>query len=201
MHFQRIIITHAQNDAVIFPPFKKEDFKTVDDRIRGGSSESKITVSEDGKSIIFYGTLDSRTLGGAGFASQSVEFDNPLNYPQSKYDGIVIDIANVDTFGPHTFALNLKTTEPSYRDDGRRQSSIVYESDFTIEKPQSLWLEWDSFKPTYRGKPAEDAPALDTTHITEISLMCRSHFQKVANGPFHIKITSLKAYKPNDKPK
>ena len=185
--------------TALYPPFSQGDWRAVNDQIRGGSSTSHFDVSEDSQSALFYGVLDTQTLGGAGFASQANVLDEPLDL--SVYDGIAIDVADVDTTGPHTFTLNLKNSKPQYRDDGRRQSAVVYESDFTPEKTGLLTLQWDSFKPTYRGKPAKDAPALDTSNIHELSFMCRSMFQQVPDGPFHIKIASVKAYKAYNKPK
>lgn len=185
--------------TALYPPFEHDSWRAVNDQLRGGSSTSHFDVSSDAQSALFYGVLDTQTLGGAGFASQATDFDTPLNLAQ--YDGLALDIADVDTTGPHSFTLNLKTTKPEYRDDGRRQSSIVYEGDFTLEKAGRVTLKWDSFKATYRGKRVDDAPPLDASHIHELSFMCRSMFQQVPDGPFHIKISALKAYKAYSKPR
>ncbi|EOR04146.1 hypothetical protein J056_002224 [Wallemia ichthyophaga EXF-994] len=179
--------------TTLYPPFEQDDWRAVNDQLRGGSSTSHFDVVDDGQSGLFYGILDTQTLGGAGFASQNTVFDSPVNL--SNDDGLVLDIIDVDTTGPHTFTLNLKNTQAGYRNDGRRQSSLVYESDFTAEKAGRVKMPWDSFKATYRGKRVHDAAPLDTAHITELSFMCRSMFQQVPDGPFHIKVGALQAYR------
>lgn len=85
----------------------------------------------------------------------------------------------------HSYVLNLKTQEAKERPDGRRESQVVYE--FKFDLPQSslgqdecTHLEyasnWSEFEPTYRGRPAKDAPALDPAQIKEWSIMARSDF-------------------------
>lgn len=84
------------------------------------------------------------------------------------------------------YVINLKTVKPSERPDGRRESSIVYEWDFDLGCKQKeataegalfdVQSDWADFKPTYRGRPAPDAPALDPAQIKEWSIMARSDF-------------------------
>lgn len=90
---------------------------------------------------------------------------------------------------PRHFTLNLKTELGGKRPDGRTQSTVSYEYDFTVpyhggsvddEKANGyeelrLTAAWKDFKPTYRGRPAEDAEALDPACIKEIAIMCRSN--------------------------
>lgn len=184
------------------------DFTAIDDRVRGGSSTSRVEVDkadqqDDDKkgSLIFEGFLDTLTLGGAGFASQS--YVHPLpgsSIGRGEFSGLRIIAAPIaDSVssspvkgggkGPvSTYTLNLKTASPQQRPDGRRESTIVYEYDFRVPAAKSdqklaassslltFDAAWDEFKPTYRGKPAENAPCLDTEKIQEWSIMARSNF-------------------------
>lgn len=82
-----------------------------------------------------------------------------------------------------SYTLNLKTQEPQRRPDGRRESQIVYEykivlpPDTAAPSPALTFdSRWQEFEPTYRGRPAENAPPLDPAQIQEWSIMARSDF-------------------------
>lgn len=102
------------------------------------------------------------------------------------------DIEKAD--GPRDFVLSLKTDQPEKRPDGRIESRITYEYRFSKPSKPSLiaqasttklFAPWSAFEPTYRGRPADNAPELDLTHLTELSLMCRSNFGK-QSGDFSL---------------
>lgn len=91
-----------------------------------------------------------------------------------------------------SYVLNLRTTDPVKRPDGRNESSIIYEWDFDASKAQTIadqpycadqhgtpaYVEaaWEDFAATYRGRPAEDAEKLDPAQIKGFSIMARSNF-------------------------
>lgn len=64
--------------------------------MRGGKSQSYIQVSEDKKIATFTGTLDIKTLGGAGFASQRTTGED-RRWDLSKYAGIELKVAKGDS--------------------------------------------------------------------------------------------------------
>lgn len=151
---------------------------------------------------------DTHTLGGAGFASQAClrAFD------LESYDGIRLRIlpspvavaAGGKAKHPTSFTLNVKTSLPEKRPDGRNESVVVYELPFSTIPPissnttfpESSLIEcigrWDQFEPTYRGRPAKDAPKLDPSSIEEISIMCRSNFD-AQEGDFELRIIDIYA--------
>lgn len=167
---------------------------------------------------------DTLTLGGAGFASQQYNSSSgafPITLDGNQHDGLSLRVrrpaqpANTTATqpgggkGPVTqYNLNLYTTEPQQRPDGRNYSSVVYEADFNVtvpdaeyaddgasrrsEKPAlvSFDLPFSSFKPTYRGRPADDAEPLDPAKITLWSLMARSNFSQ-QSGPFELQLNSM----------
>ena len=173
-------------------------FKEVSDTVRGGSSKCSMTIASGG--IDFTGFLDTTTLGGAGFASQSYTKDekgfpgNPLD--KEKFSGLRLVINTIPPphiesaskgqpgggKGPVTkYVLNLKTELPKKRPDGRSESAIVYEAAFTAPdsangNSSSIDTEWSDFKATFRGRPAEAAP-LDPSKVKEWSIMARSNFE------------------------
>lgn len=100
-----------------------------------------------------------------------------------------------------SYVLNLKTTKAKQRPDGRRESQLTYEFKFDVpddakDAPGSQTLEicshWGEFKPTYRGRPSEDAPPLDPAKIQGWSIMARSDFGS-QSGPFALRLVSLGA--------
>lgn len=80
-----------------------DDWTASDDRVRGGKSQSYLDAS-DKKIGRFYGNLDIKTLGGAGFASQRTTGDD-REYDLSKYAGIELRIAKGDSTSLLAFSL------------------------------------------------------------------------------------------------
>lgn len=82
--------------------------------------------------------------------------------------------------------------------DGREQSTISYEYDFSAAGNYSVFVPWSELKPTYRGREKDDAPPLNTKHIKRWSFMMRSFFGG-QEGDFSVEIKSVKAVtRPED---
>lgn len=165
-------------------------------------SERTSSSQQDVGSIDFSGFLDTTTLGGAGFASQA--YSHPLpgdpittdRFAGLRLTGRRLQAVNqAQAFssrsekypgggeGPVTsFILNLKTETPQKRPDGRRESQLTYEwqidlASYPIDGGAfDVEAAWNDFKPTYRGRPVEDAPKLDSSKVKEWSIMARSDF-------------------------
>ncbi|KAL5631232.1 hypothetical protein ACGC1H_006919 [Rhizoctonia solani] len=176
----------------IFPPWRISDWETVDDRIRGGKSISMLQGS-DGDGVWFCGTLDITALGGAGFASQRFRFsDQPLRLPKSEYQGIRVKLPQpIVPHNPNEFTLVLNTVPITYRPDGRVESRVTWEANFT-DPESSHNLSFDMFRATYRGRSVDPAPVFDPSAIYDMSLMCRSAFGK-QYGPFELHILGIEA--------
>ncbi|KAK5167953.1 uncharacterized protein LTR77_006520 [Saxophila tyrrhenica] len=172
-----------------------EDWTASDDSVRGGKSESHLEI--DGDTARFHGTLDIKTLGGAGFASQRTTGDD-REWNLSDYAGIQLDVAKGDK-KRYTFILKDELLPPDEK-SGREQSTISWECDFELPpqtKPgdvcdKSVYIPWDSLNPTYRGKLKKDADPLDLKKIKRISIMMRSFFGS-QEGDFSLKIKTLAA--------
>ncbi|KAK5108606.1 hypothetical protein LTR62_008182 [Meristemomyces frigidus] len=169
-----------------------KQWSASDDRVRGGKSQSYLEIED--KSARFHGTLDIKTLGGAGFASQKCTGDLDL----SDYVAVKINIAKGDK-KRYTFILK-DALLPSNPENGREQSTISYEADFTLP-PETVpgdahnrfvIIPFDSLNATYRGKLKNDAPAIDTKNIKQISLMMRSFFG-TQEGDFALTVSSIEA--------
>lgn len=146
-------------------PWLPPPWTTVDDRVRGGSSKSHLS-SLPGNCAVFYGQLDTTTLGGAGFASQfspvdldrvvdvadSSEFqvagpqprgDTRPTWNLSEYEGLELSVLNMDS---KTYTLILKDTEDTddERDDGRKKASISWEVRFKDSSEAQGGISFDS---------------------------------------------------------
>lgn len=84
--------------------------------------------------------------------------------------------------------------------NGRDQATISWEVDFELppqDKPdethdKTIFIPWDAFNPTYRGKLQKDVDPLDTKSIKRFSIMMRSFFG-AQEGDFSLEIKSIKA--------
>jgi hypothetical protein len=151
-----------------------------DDDVRGGGSESQLTITAAGDSALFHGSLDIRRLGGAGFASQRTVGTLVLNL--SAFAGLELVIAAPDS-DCKRYAITLKDEQPQVTADGRDASTVSWEADFSLcEKEvgrakgvdgEILFLPWEKFRPTYRGRDWPAAGALDTSDIKRISFLMR----------------------------
>lgn len=149
-------------------PWQASQWVTSDDRVRGGSSQSHLTASNP-STAKFYGNLDTSTLGGAGFASQYSA--GALELDLSHWEGIVIDVA--ESSDGKRYALTIKDNVPPRREDGRLKSTVTWEAEFKPNGPGKIFLGWDDFKATYRGKDRPDEKPLDRANIQRIGIMMR----------------------------
>jgi len=175
-------------------PWSPLDWTSSDDRVRGGSSISELSCNPTSPTAIFHGNLDIKTLGGAGFASQRTTGED-RNWDLSKYEGLILDIAKSDE---KQYTLTLKDELLPKSSNGREQSTVSWEYDFKVESDGAkVYVYWDDFKPTYRGREKKDAKPLDLQHVKRISFMMRSFFGS-QEGDFSLSITSVSAFSKHD---
>ncbi|KAL8671302.1 MAG: hypothetical protein Q9168_004204 [Polycauliona sp. 1 TL-2023] len=186
--------------------------KKSDDRVRGGSSRSSLSLLEHNRAL-FEGHLDIETLGGAGFASQfqSAAPDNEGSesahdsvWDLSAYEGIELDVGAGDG-KVYTFILKDEASQEQ-RDDGREKAGISWEADFRAsggseadagaDEPvgKKIWVPWSELKPTYRGKKKEDAGEFKPGEVRRVGLMMRSFFG-TQQGDFKLELRSITARK------
>ncbi|KAF2869850.1 complex I intermediate-associated protein 30-domain-containing protein [Massariosphaeria phaeospora] len=172
--------------------WKTSDWTASDDRVRGGKSQSYLEVPDS--SARFHGTLDIKTLGGAGFASQRT-VEEAKTWDLSDYDGLRLDLGKADS---KRYTVILKDELLPKSPNGREQATTSYEFDFNVSEDAALaeasfvFVAWKDFKPTYRGKEQKDASKLDKKNVKRFSLMMRSFFGD-QEGDFSITVKSIKA--------
>ncbi|TWU75070.1 hypothetical protein ED733_006735 [Metarhizium rileyi] len=172
-------------------PWTSDTWVTSDDRVRGGASQSYLTVQTP-QHARFHGHLDIKTLGGAGFASQHSLGTLSLNL--GGYEGVIVSIRGPDKADGKKYALTLKNEVLPPGDDGREQSTVSWEAEFVAKKPGDVKLRWADFKATYRGREKKDAGELDLGHIERVGLMMRSFFGE-QEGDFELHLFSISAFK------
>jgi hypothetical protein len=157
------------NKQLLFGPrWDLHCWTASDDRVRGGSSVSELLSTGEG--VLFRGHLDIEALGGAGFASQRT-VGNDNTWDLTGQDGIELRVGKSDG---KRYTFSLTDEIPEQRSDGREQSALVWEYDFcTKETGHKVHVPWKELKPTYRGKPVEDARPLDLSHVRRFRIMTR----------------------------
>jgi hypothetical protein len=119
------------------------------------------------ETVRFHGELDITALGGAGFASQ--RSPDRQHWDLRVFDGLHLAIKNGDGM---KYTLVIKDQVLPKRPDGREQSTVSWEYDFTSQQTE-LVIPWKYLEPTYRGKPKPDVEPMDLANIKRISIMVR----------------------------
>jgi hypothetical protein len=161
-------MSYPTNTTLLFGPnWDTHRWTASDDRVRGGSSVSNLVPTAQG--VCFHGNLDIETLGGAGFASQRT-VGHEETWDLTGHDGIELNITSSDH---KRYTLSLTDEVARQRSDGREQSALVWEYDFSMKKACTVRVPWKELKPTYRGKPVEDARLLDLSRVKRFRIMAR----------------------------
>jgi len=136
---------------------------------------------------VFRGQLDTRTLGGAGFASQCTV--DGLTWDLGGWEGLEVDVwwegGEGGTAGKR-YVLLVKDELDVRRMDGRSVSGVTWEWQFTTERTREggrVRARWDEFKPVYRGKeiPMPDG-GLKTREIKRVGVMMRRYVRFVCSA-------------------
>jgi hypothetical protein len=154
---------------------KAGKWMVVNDGVMGGVSQSQLSLGGEG-SLLFEGSV-SLDYGG-GFASVR-SIVNQLD--AHEYQGISIKIKG----DGNKYQLRLRQTSKA---DG-----VAFFQHFQTEMGQwkEIFLAFNDFKATYRGRLLPDHPDLDTSRISQIGLMI-SDKQK---GAFRLEINRIALFK------
>jgi len=113
----------------------------------------------------------------------------------SGYQGLVLDIAKSDE---KHYTLTLKDELLPQSPNGSDQSTVSWEYDFKVDSDGGkVYMHWDEFNATYRGREKKDAKPLDLKHVKRISFMMRSFFGS-QEGDFSLSVTSVSAFAKHD---
>ncbi|KAK9702205.1 hypothetical protein K7432_011365 [Basidiobolus ranarum] len=171
----------------LFENWDAKDFIAVDDRVRGGKSQSYLEVDSKKKTARFYGHLDIKTLGNAGFASQATKSDQKI-WDLSKYSGIKFTTLEGDN---KRYSISFKNTFLNQNPDGSQESALEYKYLFKGRpRKSSYFVKFSDFKPTYRGRVVDNAAPLNTSDIRVVQFQIASGFGQ-QQGSFSIKFQDI----------
>ena len=146
----------------------------IDDRVMGGVSSSTF-LYEDLSGALFTGEV-SMDHGG-GFASVR---SGHLDLDLCDFQGLAISFLG----DGNSYKLSV-VTEPRF-------DSVVYRAVFKTEPGnwEEVKIPFQQFIPTFRGKTVKEAPTLDPASIVSVGLL----ISQGQEGPFSLKVSSIKAY-------
>ena len=119
-------------------------------------------------------------MGGAGFASQRTT-DTDRTWDLSTFDGIELTFDSKQSDSKkYTFIFKDELLPPD-PENGREQSTISWEFDLVVPAQSSskqenlvkIFIPWEGFTPTYRGKERKDVEDPDLKSIRRFSIMMR----------------------------
>ena len=143
----------------------------VNDGVMGGVSQSRLSLDEQG-ALVFEGRV-SLDYGG-GFASVRL-IVNQLD--AQKYQGIFLKIRG----DGNKYQLRLRQTS---RVDG---AAFYQRFKTEIGKWLEIYLPFNEFKASYRGRLLPNHPELDTSRIAQIGLMISDK----QNGDFRLEVNRI----------
>lgn len=137
-------------------PQLAQTFLSLDDRVMGGRSVSRMVARRDHAS--FVGEL---VLAGGGFAS--IRSTPPQPWDLSGSDGAELVVRGDGP--PYKLVLRLASAP-----------SVSYQHDFEsgngdTDEWHTCRLVWNEFVPTYLGRVIRDAPKIDVRAVTSIGFM------------------------------
>ena len=153
----------------------RKNWRIVNDVVMGGISKSEFVIL-DNSIAVFRGTLSRENNGG--FASVRTF---PANYNLSGFDGVAIRVRG----DGKKYQVRLKM--------GRQFDGISYKAPFQTAagKWTTVFIQFGTFSPSYRGKRVRDAPALVPDKIRQIGFLIADKQE----GHFQLQINWIKAYK------
>jgi monofunctional biosynthetic peptidoglycan transglycosylase len=156
-------------------PKKASEWRTVNDTVMGGVSQSQFSISEAGTAL-FVGTVSLERSGG--FASVR----SPAGtHDLSAYEGVELRIKG-----------DGKRYKASLATDGRLDT-VMYQADFETE--EDAWrvvrLPFSGFVPTYHGRTLTDAPPVDRSRILSFGFLIADR----QAGKFRLEVGWVKAYR------
>ena len=148
----------------------------VDDVVMGGVSRSELVYS--GGFTRFQGNLSLDQGGGFASARSRIEECN-----LSRFEGLEL-----------RFRGDGKIYELRLQTDAR---DVFYTAEFeALEQWQTLHMPFDTFLPSYRGRPVENALEINLNRVMTFGLM-------IANeqaGAFWLELSTLAAYTADERP-
>ena len=174
--FLTVMSLIMKSETVIFDfnsPASSSEWRTVDDVVMGGVSNSKFVIKGD-STATFSGTVSSDNNGG--FASTRASLNNVFK----DFEGTIIRVKGDGKI----YNLRFRTN--------KNLDGFSYQAKFETESGE--WKEYkisfSEFKPTYRGNTLSDKPKLESKDIKQIGILIADK----QFGNFELNIDWIKLY-------
>ena len=165
-----------KNETVIFDfnsPASSIEWRTIDDVVMGGISNSKFIINIDGTAT-FSGMVSPDNNGG--FASTRASINNLFK----DFEGAIIRVKGDGKI----YNLRFRTN--------KNFDGFSYQAKFETESGE--WKEYkipfNKFKPTYRGNTLSDKPKLESKDLKQIGILIADK----QYGNFELNIDWIKLY-------
>lgn len=148
------------------------EFRPVNDQVMGGRSVSRWRLDPEGFGV-FEGLVS--LANGGGFASVRAALENT---DLSGHAGVVIRVRG----DGQRYRLTLR--------NDRRFSGVNHMHDFTATDAgwAELFLPFEGFRPSLRGRTPRNAAPLDPAKIRQMGLMIAERQE----GPFHLEVAWIR---------
>lgn len=163
----------SDRELLRFTPDAQPEWRAIDDGVMGGLSRSEARVTVQG-TLLFAGVVSLENNGG--FASiRSL----PAQLGLAQARALRLEVKG----DGKRYKLNLRTSTDF---DG-----VQYQAGFdTVAGDWSVvTLPLVQFRPTFRGRPQPQAPALDPAKVVTLGLMIADR----QSGPFALEVRSIMA--------
>lgn len=164
-------------DATVLFDFSSErsarDWRTVNDTVMGGRSESAVEINEG--VLVFSGELSLENEGGFCSVRSKTE-----GWDLSDHTGLAVRVRT----GDRSFVLTSR--------DERGTDTIGYHHPLpaTGDKWQTVHALFADFEATYHGRVLEDNPGLDTSRVRSIGFL----IGEGQEGPFRLEVAWIAAF-------
>lgn len=174
--------------SLLAPPFNQEEPMTVlvdfshagsgpwaivNDDVMGGLSSSQVEVTEAG-TFLFTGSVSLENNGG--FASTRTRTDD---LDLSRHDGVVLRVRG----DGRRYQFRLRTSGSS--------RGVAYRAEFETRAGewQEVYLPFDSFRASFRGRFPRGEGPLDPARIRQMGFLIADKVE----GPFRLEVAWIKA--------
>jgi hypothetical protein len=163
----------SDREFLRFTPEARPAWQAIDDGVMGGLSRSEARITAHG-TLLFAGVVSLENNGG--FASIR-SLPAPLDLARAR--SLRLEVKG----DGKRYKLNLRTSTDF---DG-----VQYQTSFdTVAGDWSaVTLPFADFRPTFRGRPQPQAPALDPAKVVTVGLMIADR----QAGPFALEVRSFRA--------
>ena len=177
---------HSSGHAAASLDMSSLEWTSVDDRVMGGSSRSRMTLNQDNGAATFEGNL---VVAGGGFASVRANLPT-RGHGMAGATGLIIHCSGDDRTG---YKVSLKTD--------MAWDGVSYQAAFSAPMSAGpVRVPFSAFRATFRGQPVPRAPPLQGDDVCVVGLML-SRFDSQsgqttaeAAGPFRLQVHSIGSY-------